>query len=282
MATTLKKTDTTCSSIQLIDSNVCLGDSLPIINKNITALSSNLEQLSVNLTEWDKILTTFNPISSIMLQTMYNIQTINNTVLSPHAIVQSLSASWGNKQFSLYYPKIYEIGGFYSDTSTYNTEILNWLKYNFPESYFVEGQIVNVFINLNYTNVFTFKYDASYYENCSPTLHSDATISCDGAGGDTRSAGCNHVVNGRRVCDNPYKYCTSTKTIDTETYTCQGYNTGTYVWTSDNEPYKAGEPHNIGTSGALSIHYSQNGNDKFIARVVSYTYKVINSNWTLI
>jgi hypothetical protein len=282
MSTTLKKIDNTCSSIQLIDSNVCLGDSLPIINKNITSLKTNLKDLGVHLTEWDNILTSFYPISSIMLQTMYNIQNINNTFLSPYTVIQTLSANWGNKQFSLYYPKIYEITNFYNNTTTYNNEIINWLNDNFPASSFVEGQIINVFINLNYTNVFTFKYEAAYYENCSPTSHSDATISCEGGGNDTRSAGCNHVVNGHKVCDNPYKYCTVTKTKDTETYSCQGKNNGTYVWSSDSEPYKAGEPHNIGSSGNLSIHYTQNGNDKFIARVVSYTYVVVNSTWTLI
>jgi hypothetical protein len=282
MSTTLKKIDPTCSNIQLIDSNLCLGDSLPVINQNITALSSNLKQLSIHLSEWDNILTSFYPMSSIMLQTMYNIQTISNIVLSPYAVIQSLSATWSNKQFSLYYPKIYEIRDFYTGVTTYNTEILKWLNDNFPASSFVEGQVVNVFINLNYNNVFTFKYDANYNENCSPTLHSDATISCDGAGGDDRSAGCNHVVNGHKVCDNPYKYCTATKIKDSETYSCQGYNNGTYIWSSDNEPHRANEPHNIGTSGALSIHYTQNGNDRFIARVINYTYIVINSTWTLI
>jgi hypothetical protein len=283
MSITLKKIDTLCSNIQLIDSNVCLGDSLPIINQNITALNANLEQLSVHLTEWDNILTSFYPISSIMLNTMYNIQNINKVVPSPYATIQSLSASWGNKQFSVYYPRIYELVGF-NGTNAVNNELLYWLKDNFPASSFVEGQIVNVFVNLKYKNVFAFKYEASYQENCSPTQHSaDATVSCSGAGGETRSAGCNHVVNGHKVCDNPYQYCTVKKISDTGTYTCQGTIGNTYVWTSVNEPHKANEPHDSGTAnGVLNINYIQNGNDTFVARVISYTFKVVNSTWTLI
>jgi hypothetical protein len=284
MSTTLKKIDNTCSSIQLIDSSLCLGDSLPVINKNIASLKSNLEDLGLHLGEWNNVLTSFFPISSIMLQTMYNIQTINNTVPSPYEVVQSLSATWSNKQFSLYYPVIQELVTYDKGTVPATIEIKNWLDNNFPPSSFVDGQIVNIFVNLYYTNVFTFKYDAAYSENCSPTLHSDATISCHGAGNDNRTVtgGCNHVWNGHKVCDDPYTYCHVEKTTDTETYSCQGYIRNTYTWTSDSEPYKRSEPHYIGTNGALNIHYTQNGSDRYIARVISYTYRIINSNWVLI
>ena len=78
MSTTLTKIDPNCSNIELIDANMCYGDSLTIINSNIINLSTTLISLQETINSWENIVFTFNLSSVKMLTTMFNVQLINN------------------------------------------------------------------------------------------------------------------------------------------------------------------------------------------------------------
>jgi hypothetical protein len=281
MATTLTKINPDCLNIELIDSNICLSDSLPIINSNVENLSSGLNDLNRDIQSWDNTLSLFYANSASMITTMLNIKSINDAYASPYTTVKLLSSQWSSKQFSVYYPTMYELTAFVNSESTYLSEVLSWLNFNFPVNSFAEGQVINIHISLYYISNFVFSFQGNYQENCSPTQHSDATISCNGCGGDNRSAGCNHDVGGRRVCDNPYSYCNSRTTQDSETYTCKGNIVSTRTWTTLNSPNNTSQPVISPSAGNLNINYKQNGEDRFTARVVSYTYKKQNSNWSI-
>jgi hypothetical protein len=284
MAVSLTKLDPTCSNIQLIDQNACLGDSLPTINSNIINLSSGMSDLTRNITKWENFLTLFSVTSALMVQTMLNIQSINTSYISPYTTVQLLSSRWNKKIFSLYYPTFYDLQTYLSFVGTINdpkNDIILWLNTNFPTSSFADEQIVNVFLTLHYTNHFIFSYQANYQENCAPNRHTDTTLTCDGCAGGLPFAGCNHDAGGRHWCDNAYIYCQQTATRDAETYSCQGNTVATYDWTTvDNNPYSGYTPtSNNVPAGNLNIDYKHNGNDSFVARIISYTFQNINSTW---
>jgi hypothetical protein len=284
MSTKLLKSDPTCSNIQLIDENACLGDSLSIINSNVTNLSSGLDNLTSHVSQWNNILSLFYANSATMVETMLNIQSINDAYVSPYTTIQLLSSQWNTKIFSIYYPEFYELITFLSNVGTsndYKNNVLSWLNVNFPPSSFADGQIINVFVNLYYTNHFIFSYQGNYIESCSPNYHGDAVLTCTGAGADTRHGGCNHDAGGRHWCDNAYSYCNDTMISDVETYTCQGTPTITYDWTTvDNDPNGNYSPSsNNVAAGNLNISYDRNGNDTFLARIITYTFQNINSNW---
>jgi hypothetical protein len=282
MSTKLTKIDSTCLNIQLIDENACLADSLPVINSNVTNLSSSLFHLVENITEWDRILASFYANSAIMIQTMLNIQTIDDVYISPYTTVQLLSSQWSTKIFSLYYPTFFEINTFLGHEENNLSTILSWLNTNFSPSSFAEGQLINVFVNLYLENQFTFRFTANYQESCAPNQHSELTISCSGAK-DDRYKNCNHESGGRHWCTNVYDQChAESSKADTETYTCEGSTVATYQWyTVDRDPYTSTySPVDIGASGNLNIDYRHNGTDRFIARIKSYRYKNINSTWT--
>jgi hypothetical protein len=278
MAATFTKIDPTCLNIELIDANACLGDSLPIINSNVTTLSSSLNVLSNHISEWDSILSSFNSLSSLMIQTMLNIQTIDDEYKSPYTTIQLLSSQWSTKRFSIYYTTMYELTAYISNESNYLNQITVWLENNFPASTFATNQIVDVFVNLYYINRFVFSFQGNLTESCSPNSHSDLTITCDGAGNDPRWGGCNHDWGGRHVCDNAYNYCTKKTTKDSETYTCQGNILSTWDWTT---PSGNSQPAPSLVAGNLKIDYKQYGSDEFMARVMTYTFKNQNSTWIL-
>ena len=242
MSTTLTKTNPTCSNIELIDANTCYGDALPIINSNIANLTATLISLKNTINSWESIINNF-PLNSIKtLTTMFNIKLINDTFNSPYALLQSLSSQWNNQQFSVYYPTITSVdywynkgNGLYSTSTDMVTSILTpWLSGSFPANNFVNNQIINVFVNLSFTNVFTFYYHGNLTEYCLPQYHTAATLTCNGCGdANYRFGACNHDAGGRHWCDNAYSYCTQETTNQSNVYSCKGVVGKTYIWNTN-------------------------------------------------
>jgi hypothetical protein len=272
MSTILKKTNPLCSNVDLIDSNSCLGDSLIVINKNFSNLEKTTRRMINSVDFWTAdfgITSYFHAVSSKLISMMYNIQTINDVYKSPYSTIQSLSSQWGSKEFSVYYPEIIDLVYYYSNTSIINEQITYWFINTFPPDNFSEGQIINIFITLSYSNYFDFTFNSSYNENCSPTSHSDNNLSCNGCGGDSRNAGCNHDARNRHWCDNAYSYCKQVLQKQTaNTYSCTGYVGETFDYDTYNGLYS------VGNSGYLQINYQiPNIEDRFVSRIVKFKAK---------
>lgn len=284
MSTILKKIDEACSNVQLIDENTCLADSYGTINHNMNALTSGVNAMINSVSAWSnaEFLSNFYSISGDMINSMLNIQTIEKYYISPYTTIQNLSSKWNYKQFSLYYPSIINFDDYYYQPNVYNNYIKFWLTENFSPNSFGEGQIVNIFLTLNYINTFSYSFNGSYQENCSPTANSDNTLSCNGCGGDNRMGGCNHDVGGRHWCDNAYTYCKVGTISDDEVYSCLGRVNGTFQWISNNILSQNTFPFYAGTTGSLSIDYNWNDlEDTFVARIIKFVYQNQNNTWVL-
>jgi hypothetical protein len=285
MSYVLKKSEPTCSNIQLIDANQCLLDSLPIINSNISNLQYNVDYIASDMDLWTDyyFLTNFTSFSSKMLNMMYNIQKINDTYVSSYTTVQNLSSQWNYKEFSLYFPDLIDFVLFYQNKNTYNNLISNWVNYYFPPSSFADGQYVNIFITLTYNDKFNFVFQSNYFESCSPNRNTAVTLSCNGCGSDTRNGGCNHTTNGHHWCDNGYSYCQTVKTSQTETYSCKGYYGNTYDCSLINQIFNPTLMVGSSAPGYLNIDYKwTNLEDMFIARVIKIKIQNQSQNWVII
>jgi hypothetical protein len=268
----LQKTDPTCSNIYLIDENECLSKSLSTINTNVVTLSSNLNSLSVNLDKWNQIYSFYSQNSSKVLNTVLNVHTLNSAYNKSVDVVQTLSASNWNKQFSLYYPAIIGINDWYNDiTQDGNTnadQILRpWLTNNFPEVDYVDGQIVNIYVTLSQEIPFYFQFSRSYRETCSPQ-GAGAKVTCT-APNDPRYQGCNITGVG---CTNAYSYCL--KSLDanvTSKYYCKGYGAATLVIDTEN-PQQPKQP---------DITPYTHSFDKTTARILQYRFVNNSSTWTI-
>jgi hypothetical protein len=281
MSFSLKKINPACSNIQLIDINECIGDSLSAINSNIDNFSKSLDGIYNSLANWTygDVLSNFYTNSGLMISTMLDVQTINDVYISPYTTIQNLSAQWNSKQFSVYYPEIIRIDYYNSNLSTYSGIIYNWFIQNFPNKNFVENQIINIFITLNYISLFGFRFRSDLQETCTPTKHTgESVIKCNGCGEDNRFGGCNHDAGHRHWCDNAYSYCgKTTYTADTQSYQCQGHTKQTYECVIDSGlTYNVGHYGLVfvGNTGYLSIDYLwRNLEDEFVCRVLKYTLK---------
>jgi len=261
----LQKINPSCSNVYLIDENACIADSFEYINSNISSLSANVSNLSKNSTKWDNFYTFVSQYSADIISTTLNVKTIDETYLSPYTTMQDLSSTW-NKGFSLYYPQIIEIGKWYNLSGPNNLFTLNcgqdlflknWLNQNFPANSFANNHYIDLFVNLYEDYHFTYKFSASFFEDCIPNSGGGATASCNGCP-DTRYGGCNHDEGGRHWCDNAYGYCGHTTTGASKAATCQSTN----------------------GSKLLSVSLTSSDlYDRFFARIKQYRYVSDGTNW---
>jgi hypothetical protein len=259
----LNKTDENCSNIYLIDENSCYGDSLSVINTNVATLSSNLKTLADQTVKFNNLFTLLSNNSAAIINTIYNVNTINEVYESPYSTVKELSSNWF-QPFSLYYPKIIEINSWYGNvnkttpitsvTTTQQKTLTSWLETNFPHSNFAKNQIVYVFVNFYENYQFTYTFNKTYFEDCRPNVGTAISVSC-GACPDNRGfVGCN--ISGR-ACVNAWSYCASNNSTSTASYGCLGYNGKT-----------------------LQLFKSETGFDRVLSRIKSYKF-INNLYWRL-
>jgi hypothetical protein len=279
MSVTLVKTDPTCSNVQLIDANVCVGDSIDILNNNITNLADQLNSITNfinNSINNNKFLSVFYNSSATMLRTMLDISIINEAYKDPYTTIAKLSTQWDYKQFSIHYPTIVKFVDYYVSKSQYDLQFLDWINNIFPTSLFPQKQIINFYVSLQYTDTFDFVFKGDYYENCATTNVKGITaVSCNECKGDTRFGGCNHDARGKHWCDNAYGYCNGSKPSGVETYSCQGLIQETYK-SRLIDTFQIDQPVEsygyAGNSGDLKIDYERTGlEDRFIARIIKFT-----------
>lgn len=248
----LKKTDNTCSNIDLIDENQCLGDSLNIINSNFNILSSNLTSLSRDMVFFNNLYTIFSNLSTTTLNTVNHIKSIQSSYSNCVNTINRLSPSW-NKDFSLTYPKFLEINDFHNNETTYNSYFINWLNSNFSPNDYLEYQKVYLFINTYQVLNFNFKFDRYYYELCTPNKGggSVSCVSCP----DTRYQQCNITGAG---CRNAYSYCAHSTSTESVVATCIG-------------------------SGGRNLHVGMNVplQDTCFAQVIKKSFTNNGSTWNL-
>lgn len=310
----LQKTNPSCGNINLIDENLCVSNALPIIMSNVVTLSSILSNFINYKTQYDNIITLFSKLSTDVNSTVGNIEEINKKYLEPYTIIQKLSSNW-NKEFSLFYPRLFDMGNFddssttsipqpatYSNWYDINSNPLSamqvnlntiqlWLNLNFPNQEYCIDQVINVYVNLYQKVYFQYNFSASYAEQCIPNA-GGGTISCNGCGGDPRSAYCNHHTNVDGTgdwCGNPYAHCGHYYTTDTQIATCQG--TGATVLNVTKSIPPAISNFNLG--GNIIDYYSDItivGNDytspylydRHLCRTVRCVYKNDGANWNYI
>jgi hypothetical protein len=264
----LNKIDENCSNIYLIDENTCYGDSLSVINTNVATLTSNLNNLVAQTVKFNQLFTLLSENSAKIINTIYNVNTINDTYESPYSTVKSLSSNW-LQPFSLYYPKILEINSWYNPTANPNiktdvpitsvttnqTNIMtSWLELNFPNKNFAKNQIVYVFVNFYENFKFYYEFNKTYFEDCRPNVGGDVASPCTKCADDRPYQHCN--LRGRG-CGNLWGYCKHVNSTVQASYGCIGYNGKT-----------------------LQLYKYQEGFDRVLSRIKSYKF-INNSGWTL-
>lgn len=290
MSVILKKIDPTCNNVLLIDSAECLGNSLPKLNQNLQILANKVTNVFEDYSGYvnDGNLALFYNNSALMVNTMININKINEVYVNPYTVIQQTSSLYAYKEFSVYFPQIIDLRSYFTSQYVQDDEnilVVNWLNQNFPCTSYAVGQIINVFLSFNYTNYFTYVFDGVYAENCAPTDHTQTTFTCSGCGElQSRYALCNHGSGHHHWCNNAYSYCGSATTGDTETFACQGSIVDTFVALGINQQSATVQ---AAPAGNLQIHYEWNNlEDNFLARIMKLVFQnqidqYGNPNWTL-
>ena len=142
----------------------------------------------------------------------------------------------------------------YAKTSPQKISLIkNWLDVNFNPVYYIDDQIVNVLIYLNQETTFSFKFNRSFYEPCTPN-GGGGNISCSGCPKPHR--GCNHHGGqaGFGPCTNAYDACSFVGSSSTSmAVACQGDG-----------------------SKQLSIGLNRDGIEKTTCRTINMKIKNIN------
>lgn len=247
-----KKTNPTCSNIFLIDQNLCLGNTLNTINYNFSSLQISLSGLERYNNDWYNLYTIFSSYSAKWIRTATNIQTFSAKWIDTTTTVNSLSSRWG-KSFTLYYPTMININTWNSySTSVKNSVIVTWLNNFFKASEYASDQIVEVVVYLNQNQQFSFRFNRSYNESCTPN-GGGIVVTCTGC--PLPSRGCNRKGRG---CFNAFTECRRSIS-GRASFSCTG------------------------TGGRrLTVGMVRTATDKNIARTVVLKYKNINNRWTAI
>jgi hypothetical protein len=275
MAVELAKINPSCRVVELIDSNSCIGDSLSKINDVFNTIKVTENSMISELAARKDTLSLFHGVSSKMISTALLIKSIDNVMKAPYTTIKALSSKWESKEFTLYYPEIFEVRSYYDNRANYEYIVLSWLNQSFSSEKFPQNQTINIYISLYYINYFDFSFTGSYLENCSPTAHGENTLSCNGCGNDNRNAGCNVKGQG---CRNAYSYCGSSQTSQSNRYSCLGTIGSTYIYDSIFEP----RIYDTGNTGFLNINYKvPNVEDMFLARIVKMKAKN-NYGWSIL
>ncbi len=256
--TTFKKTTPTCSNIYLIDETLCLSSTLGTINYNVSSLSLAISGVTRYHNAWSNLYTIFTTYSSKWIRTATNIQSFSATWLDTATTVSTLSARW-NKLYTIYYPKMLDISYWNSlGTTNQNNFLRNWLNVNFNANKYNLNQLIDVVVYLNQNQPFTFSFNRSLYEPCTPT-GGGLSLSCNGCSRPHR--GCNHHGGraGYGPCTNAYDACSVTRTANAVSVSCTGSGAKT-----------------------LNIGLNRNASDKNVARTVKVSFKNINRSWTAI
>jgi len=200
------KIDKTCSNVYLIDETLCLSNTLEVINYNTASLSSAILNLKAYEKTWANLYSLFTVYSAQWIKTATNIQTFSAKWINTASTVNALSATW-TKEYTLYYPKMLDVGYWNSLGSTnQNNTIISWLNLNFPASKVNSNQVISVVVYLNQIYNFSFNFNRSYYETCIPN-GGGLSIGCGGC--PKPFQGCNHHGGKAGVgpCTNLFDAC---------------------------------------------------------------------------
>jgi hypothetical protein len=211
---TFEKITPTCSNVYLIDQRYCLKDSLDIINYNFLTLSESISSLYIQQNNWYDIYTLVSQYSARWLTTASNVKQFSAAWIDLSTTVSKLSSSW-NKHIQLYYPQMIDLTVWYAKTSPQKISLIkNWLDVNFNPVYYTDDQVVNVLKYLNQEKTFSFQFNRSFYEPCTPN-GGGASLSCNSC--PRPHHGCNHHggAAGYGACDNAFTHCggPTTKTV---------------------------------------------------------------------
>lgn len=250
------KSDETCSNAFLLDENLCLNTSLGVINYNVQHLSGGLTFLNDYGQQWNNLFTIFANNSARWIISSTNLKTLSAKWVDTYKTVNALSANWC-KEFSLYLPTMINLN--YWNSISFNDQLnigQQWLNLNFPPRQMANGQEVSLYVYLFEEKPFSFSFQRSLYEPCTPN-GGGATVSCGQC--PTPFRGCNH--HGGRAgwgpCDNAYDYCTKVTTgAGTLEFSCEGQGAKT-----------------------LSIGLTQNYVENYTAGVQRIRYINLNNTW---
>jgi hypothetical protein len=145
----------------------------------------------------------------------------------------------------------------YAKTSPQKISLIkNWLDVNFNPVYYTDDQVVNVLIYLNQEKTFSFKFNRSFYEPCTPN-GGGASLSCNSC--PRPHHGCNHHggAAGYGPCTNAYDDCSLIgSTGSALAVACQG-----------------------GGSKQLTVGLNRTGTEKTTCRTINMNFKNINNVW---
>ena len=256
--TTFTKIDNTCSNIFLIDEGLCLANTLNLMNYNVASLSNAVFNISKYDHSWFNMYTIFTAYSAKWLQTATNMQDFSASWIKMSTTVSILSSDW-IKEYTLYYPNVIDINTWYGSDQT--PSILNWINnvYNSSTLPTVNGQVISVVIYLSQNQPFSFRFNRSYNEPCTPN-QGGGNVQCNGCSKPFQ--GCNHHGGNAGVgpCTNLYDACSvSNGGPSYASVSCDG--TG---------------------SKTLNIGLNRSSVDSNIARTIHLKYKNINNVWTAI
>lgn len=257
-----------CSVVYLIDEDLCLGNSYEIINTNFDNLSSSQENLSTYSDSWYGLYTIFSANSSKWLNALYNITTLSAQWESAYATKESYKKYW-DLPIYLVYPDILEYFSYYANTASYENIFKSWITQKFPPNQYIMNQKIDISINLYIIKSFSYSFDRSHTEYCTPaTGDSTANVCCGGCGrGDM--ALCNFYPGDQTHEHHTQKQChpicsDGACAITTDTH-CESYTCHTYS-----------------PPQTLYLNYSASFSDRYVTRIISLVFKNDKTQWVKI
>ncbi len=211
-----KKIKQDCSSIFLLDENLCLSNSYQIINYNIQNLSSALISLQPTIDYFNNQYTYFTENSSKILEVNQNLKNKTEKLNNIFTLTFS-NSSFFNKVFYVSYSSPLNIidwnFNINSDPTYYQNSnyaenqniVVNVILY-FEQEFNLSNNGTGGTVTPNNLNINSGFY-REHLEECRPEKGTPIIIGCGSGSCSIPSRGCNHHSKNQTYCFNAYEQC---------------------------------------------------------------------------
>jgi hypothetical protein len=157
-----------CSSIYLIDENLCLSDSLKVLNINFFNLQTQLQVIFEYSEYFKEFYNLFTSNSSFYFDVLTNLNQFSALWDSSFETISRNYNKFSEIPIYLIFPALIEFNDWYGESNnSVKSKIISWLNLNFPATEYPLNQKLNISLNLTKNHDYMFNFQKSYYENCS-------------------------------------------------------------------------------------------------------------------